>query len=272
MFNVIIYLAHQSKKHRAMINFNLLKIAIMVVLITTISSCNETDPETVIVEKTVVESVDSSAIRNDDPEKAEMENDILGLASKSEQEEKEIKELHKEIKALKTENDELKTRNNYQADVINVLATEKNPAISDDELNVRALVQSLNNAWGHIIGADDISELTNLFLPSYAVSMTSIGIDDKADVRMMTPNEFEDYANSIRKLKNTSLLVGNVNFVYFQGREGVYSIVYSAVLRIYKDDVATEDKSIISTVTVKQVDGQWKIGKYTWVSLGDEVR
>lgn len=252
-------------------NFNLFKITLTIAVIATISSCNETESETVVVEKTVVESVDSSAIRNEDPKKAEMENDILGLASKSEKEEKEIKELHKEVKDLKTENDDLKTRNNHQADVINVLAKENNPAISDDELNVRALVQNLNEAWGHIIGADDISELTNLFLPSYAVSMTAIGMDDKADVRMMMPEEFEKYANSIRKLSNTSLLVGNVNFIYFQGREGVYSIVYSAVLRIYKDDVATEDKSIVSTVTVKKVDGQWKIGKYSWVSLGDEV-
>jgi len=94
--------------------------------------------------------------------------------------------------------------------------------------------------------------------------MTSIGVDDKADVRMMIPNEFEEYANKIRKLKNTSLLVGNVNYIYTQGRDYIYSIVYTAILRIYQDDVATEDKSIVSTVTVKKEKGQWKIGKYSW--------
>jgi len=256
-----------------MIKFSLKSLVLFFIFISFFSSCNdEKKPETIIVEKTIIESVDSSAIRDDDPEKAEMESDILGLASKSEKEEKEIKELHKEIKDLKTENDDLKTRNNHQADVINVLATEKNPTISDDELNIRSLIQNLNNAWSNIIGAEDISELTNLFLPSYAVSMTSIGMDDKAAVRMMMPDEFEKYANSVRKLSNTSLLVGNVNFVYFQRRDGVYSIVYSAVLRIYKDDVATEDKSIVSTVTVKKLDNQWKIGKYSWVSLGDEIK
>jgi len=243
-----------------------------ILAITLFYGCSEPKTEEIIIEKTVVESVDSAAIRNNDPSKIEMEDDILGLASKNEQEEVEIKNLHKEIKKLKTENDDLKTRNNLQADVIGTLASEDSKPIPNDELQVRGVIQKLNDAWGSIIGAKNINSITNLFLPNYAVSMTSIGIDDKADVRMMLPEEFEQYANKIRKLKNTSLLVGNVNYIYAQGRDDIYSVVYTAVLRVYKDDVATEDKSIVATVTAKKVDGQWKIGKYSWTSLGNEIK
>ena len=242
-----------------------------ILAITLFYGCGEPKTEEIIIEKTVIESVDSTAIRNSDPSKTQMEDDILGLASKNKQEEVEIKNLHKEIKKLKTENDDLKTRNNLQADVIGTLANEDSQPIPNDELQVRGLIQNLNEAWGSIIGAKDISSITNLFLPNYAVSMTAIGIDDKADVRMMLPEEFEQYANKIRKLKNTSLLVGNVNYIYAQGRDDIYSVVYTAVLRVYKDDVATEDKSIVATVTAKKIDGQWKIGKYSWVSLGNEI-
>lgn len=237
------------------------------------SSCNEEqEPNTIVVEKTIVESVDSAAIVKNDTVVAHMENDILGLASSNSENKKEISELHKEVKVLKTENDSLKTLVHLKNDVIAKLITPKQVTISKNELEIRALVQNLNTAWGKLIGAENSDAITSLFLPNYAVSMTSIGIDDKGDVRMMLPEEFVQYANKIRKLENTSLLVGNVNYIYFEGREDVYSIVYSAVLRIYKDNVAIEDKSMVATLTVKKVDNQWKIGKYSWVTMGNELK
>ena len=88
----------------------------------------------------------------------------------------------------------------------------------------------------------------------------------------MFKEEFTDMLNEVRKRNDFSIQIGNVDYVYFDGRKDIYSIVYTAILRSYQDEVPVVDRSFVATVTVKREDNKWKIGKYSWTSLGHDLK
>lgn len=247
------------------------KFSFALITLFILNSCQtETPPvaEKEIETITEIQEVDSSEIVEEDSSFIALQEEVLGLSDENKADEKQIDELHADIKYLQTENDSLKTSLNQKNKVISTLLNEKNHPISQNEMEIRGLIQNLNKGWSTLIGAKDNTALTSLFLPSYAVSMVSVDMKDQAQVKMMLPDEFEQFANSIRKLKDVSMILGNVDYIYFDGREDVYSIVYNAVIRIYRDGKASEDRKMVATVTVKRSEGEWKIGKYSWVTLG----
>ena len=98
------------------------------------------------------------------------------------------------------------------------------------------------------------------------ISHASISI-----VKTMFKKEFNEMLNEVRKRKDFAVQIGNVDYVYFDGRKDIYSIVYTAIIRSYQDQIAVLDRSFVATVTVKRVEGKWKIGKYSWSSMGHEL-
>lgn len=236
-------------------------------------SCSEepTEPKEIIVEKTVVQEVDSAEIASNNPEMEKLHQEVLGLSEENKQEKQEVSHLNSQIKELNKENDSLKTSINQKDKIIAKLAAPEQKHITDDELHIRSLIQYLNNAWVNLPGANSTDYFIDLFLPEFSVSMVSVGIDDKATVKTMFKEEFTDMLNQVRKRKNFSIQIGNVDYVYFNGRNDIYSIVYTAVLRSYQDEVPVADRNFVATVTVKRVDGKWKIGKYSWSSMGTEL-
>ena len=245
----------------------------LITLTTLMVQC--TDPTTtekeVIVEKIVTESVDSAAIISEDTTIAYLEDEVLGLTQENQQEEHTINSLHSTIKGLNHDNDSLKTVINQKENAIKTLATSKQVKISHEELEVRGLIQELNNAWVNLPGSENTDDFMALFLPDFGVSMVSVGIDDEASVKMLYKDEFEKLLNTVRVKEGLTIQIGNVDYLFFDGRNDIYSIVYTAILRSYKDEVANEDRSFSATVTVKRVDNQWKIGKYSWVSMGHKL-
>jgi len=245
----------------------------LITLTTLMVQC--TDPTTtekeVIVEKIVTESVDSAAIISEDTTIAYLEDEVLGLTQENQQEEHTINSLHSTIKGLNHDNDSLKTVINQKENAIKTLATSKQVKISHEELEVRGLIQELNNAWVNLPGSENTDDFMALFLPDFGVSMVSVGIDDEASVKMLYKDEFEKLLNTVRVKEGLTIQIGNVDYLFFDGRNDIYSIVYTAILRSYKDEVANVDRSFSATVTVKRVDNQWKIGKYSWVSMGHKL-
>lgn len=252
--------------------FDLSIVASVVFASVLISSCASDSENEIIIEKTVVQNVDSAAIMEGDTTVSYLEDEVLGLTQQNEEEKQTIKGLNQKIQKLNSENDNLKTSINQKNKVIEGLANEKQKPIGNDELHARALVQSLNEAWVALPGAKNTDAFMTLFLPEFAVSMVSVGIDDKADVQMLYKDDFIQLLNRVRTRENLALQIGNVDFVYFDGRNDIYSIVYTAILRSYVDDVATVDRSFVATVTVKKLDGEFKIGKLSWASMGHDLQ
>jgi regulator of replication initiation timing len=250
------------------------KLIFSSLLVFAFSSCSEPKAETkeVIIEKTVVKEVDSAAIANDNPEMAKLQEEVLGLNKETEAEKQTISNLNSEVKSLNQENDSLKTSINQKDNIIRKLAAPDAHKISNEELQIRSLMQYLNNAWVNLPGANNTDYFLDLFLPEFSVSMLSVGIDDKAVVRTMDKADFTGMLNDVRKRKNFSIQIGNVDYVYFDGRNNIYSIVYTAILRSYQDEVPVMDRSFVATVTVKKVDDKWKIGKYSWAAMGHELK
>lgn len=228
--------------------------------------------ETVVVlEEIVTESVDSAAIISEDTTISYLEEEVLGLTQKNEEEQHTVNTLHSQVKILNKNNDSLKTVINQKEQVIKTLASSHQEKISRDELEIRGVVQDLNNAWVNLPGSENTDEFLSLFLPDFGVSMVSIDIDDKASDKMLNQDEFTQLLDNVRKTDGLTIQIGNVDFLYFDGRNDVYSIVYKAVLRSYQDEVANMDRSFSATITLKRVDGQFKIGKYSWVSMGHKL-
>lgn len=252
-------------------SFSILIGALVISL--TISSCagDEETVHEVIVEKTVIESVDSAAIIENDTTVAQLEGEVLGLTKQHNEEKQNVSHLNHQVKGLKTENDSLRTEINQKNRVIKNLATAKQKPITQEELQIRAVIQNLNTAWMELPGSKNNDAFLSLFLPNFAVSMVSIGLDDKAEVKMMIGDEFASFLDEVRKLKGFTLQIGNVDYVYFDGRNDVYSIVYTAILRSYKDEKPVMDRSFAATITLKRADNQWKIGKYSWASMGHKL-
>lgn len=257
-----------------------LQITALFLLIGTVSflnSCTEesTDVKEVIVEKTVVEtvveSVDSAAILESDPNVAILQEEVLGLNKKNQSEKQTIASLNSDVKKLNIENDSLRTSIHQKDNVIQNLAAPNQKKITTEELQIRALIQNLNNAWINLPASKNNDEFLTLFLPEFAVSMVSIGLDDEANVKMLYNEEFSQFLNDLRKKEGFTIQVGNVDYVFFDGRRDVYSIVYTAILRSYQNEVPVMDRSFSATVTVKRVDGNWKIGKYSWASMGHQL-
>ena len=247
--------------------------ASLILLTTLMVQCTEppvTEKE-VIVEKIVTESVDSAAIISEDTTVAYLEEEVLGLTQENEQEKHTVNSLHQKVKSLNHENDSLKTVVNQKEQVIKTLATKNQPKISHDELEIRGVIQELNNAWINLPGSKNTDDFLSLFLPDFGVSMVSVGIDDQASVKMLYKEEFDKLLNNVRKKEGLTIQIGNVDYLFFDGRNDIYSIVYTAILRSYQDEVANVDRSFSATVTLKKVDNQWKIGKYSWVSMGHKL-
>ena len=245
-------------------------LTVIAILMVQCSEPTVTEKE-VVVEKIVTESVDSAAIINEDTTITYLEEEVLGLTKKNEEEQHTVNTLHHKVKELNEDNDSLKTVINQKDQVIKTLATSSQEKISQNELQIRGVVQNLNNAWVNLPGSKNTDEFLSLFLPDFGVSMVSIGIDDKASIKMLYKDEFTKLLNNVRKTEGLTIQIGNVDFLYFDGRNDVYSIVYKAVLRSYQDEVANMDRSFSATVTLKKVDGQFKIGKYSWVSMGHKL-
>ena len=243
------------------------------VLVFSIVGCEESTPEVeeVIVEKVVVENVDSAEIIANDTSYIHMESELEGLSEENKKERQTISYLNKQVNSQQVENDSLMTVIHHKDDVISKLAVSKQEHISDIELHARAFVQNVNMAWKNLPGSSSNDEMLQYYLPSYGVSMVSVGLDEKAEVGMMYPEEFAKKLNGIRKKDGLSIQIGNVNFLYFDGTDNVYTIVYKAIFRVYENDVPKSDRAIVATITAKRVDGEFKIGKYSWVSMGHHI-
>lgn len=243
------------------------------VLVFSFVGCEESTPEVeeVIVEKVVVENVDSAEIIANDTAYVQMESELEGLTEENKKERQTVSYLNKQVNSQQAENDSLMTVIHHKDNVISNLAASNQEKISDIELHARAFVQNVNMAWKNLPGAPNNDEMLQYYLPNYGVSMVSVGLTEKAEVGMMYPEEFVKKLNGIRKTDGLTIQIGNVNFLYFDGEDDVYTIVYKAIFRVYQDDVPTSDRAIVATITAKKVDGEFKIGKYSWVSMGHHI-
>ncbi len=88
----------------------------------------------------------------------------------------------------------------------------------------------------------------------------------------MHKEEFSEMLAEVGSKENFTIQIGNVDYVYFDGRKDIYSVVYTAILRSYENEVPVIDRSFVATVTVKRIDSKWKIGKYSWVSMGHSLK
>lgn len=232
-----------------------------------ISSCNDhPEPKEIIQEKEVMEEVQNDTAIH------QLEEKILGLTQKNNSEKQTIKSLNSQVRLLHAENDDLKTTIHQKNAIISKLTTKDQPQIAGNELQIRLLIQNLNKAWVDLPRSESTDEFLALFLPQFAVSMVSIRLDDKAEVKTLDRNEFAALLEKVRKRDNLTIQIGNVNFVYFNGRNNLYSIVYTAILRSYEDEVASMDRSFVATITVKKHEGQWLIGKYSWAAMHQDLK
>lgn len=243
-----------------------------ILLLTQLTSCAEPETKEVVIEKTVVQEVDSGKIANENPDIKQLQKEVLGLSEEAKAEKQTIKKLNKEVKDLQTKNDQLRSEINHKNRVISSLTTKNQKKISREELEIRSLMQDLNSAWMKLPGVENTDYFLDLFLPEFEVSMVSIGIDDKATVKTMRKEEFSGMLKEVSKKEDFTIQIGNVDYVYFDGRNEIYSVVYTAILRSYENEVPVVDRSFVATVTVKRVENQWKIGKYSWVSMGHSLK
>lgn len=255
-----------------MASFSTLKFITSFVLLFSLIACSENDPKKIVIEKTVIKDVDSVAIVNENPEMAKLQKEVLGLSNETQVEKQTIVKLNTQVKTLRKDQDSLRTLLNQKDNVIKQLAVSKQHEISEDELQIRALVQYLNKAWMSLPGAGTSDYFLDLFSPEFTVSMLSIGMDDDGIVKTMNKDEFKKMLDGVRKRDDFTIQIGNVDYVYFNGRKDLYSIVYTAILRSYQNEVPVNDKSFVATVTVKRLDGKWKIGKYSWTSMGHDLQ
>jgi len=152
----------------------------------TISCTDDANPVTeVVVEKTVIQNVDSAKIISSDTTVTFLESEVLGLTDENKKEKQLVSFLNGQVKSLNKENDSLRTDINQKKQAIKGLANAKQKPISHEELGARALIQDLNTAWVSLPGAENTDAFMSLFLPDFAVSMVSVGIDDQAEVKML---------------------------------------------------------------------------------------
>jgi len=144
----------------------------------------------------------------------------------------------------------------------------KEPIISNEEKEIREMIESMNNSWQKLFETKDENEILQYFAPAYLINQVSIYHDDSGNIQSYTHEEFPKYLKNIIKRKGYKYEFSNVRFLDIEIKNNTYfNTVYKCQLVEISDKNKKITSSIIITVTGKRMENRWKIGNYSWVNF-----
>lgn len=244
-----------------------LKFTALLIVSLSVFSCVKKEAPVVEVKNNTIDSLDmvkfADSLNLRESQYTDLIDSINTLQTKSDLfyrkihiQDKEISQLSSQLRLLEKENQVLKGKN-------------KKPKISKAERSLQNMVFKMHEAWIQLTKEKDTEVLMKYFNPHFLISRIAINADDTANVSQFSHDDFGKYLETnILDKDGISIEFDDVEFLDIQTRNNTYfNVAYRCSMGTYKNDKLLETSATLVTITGKNIEGEWGISSYSWVSF-----
>jgi hypothetical protein len=161
--------------------------------------------------------------------------------------------------------------------VLIVMGQEKNESIikdldektqlNEDEVTIGKLVIRLEQTIFKTNSTSGTKELYKFFLPRFSANLVSIDREGKGSIAIINHENMKDhYANLIEK-EDAYYKIVNIDFLDTEIVSEVFNMAYKTLIEYYEGDKHISNQTILTTLTGRLNNKEWKIGNYARTSI-----
>lgn len=142
--------------------------------------------------------------------------------------------------------------------------------LDEDIIKLGKLALKLDQSLFEVLNEESApEEIRKYFLPRFSANFVTINKDGQGSIAIVTHENIGDHLGSIQEDQQSYKIV-NIDFLDTKVAGDVFNMAYKTKVETYLNGEFYAELSILTTLTGKREDHNWRIGSYSSTSIAFE--
>lgn len=142
--------------------------------------------------------------------------------------------------------------------------------LDEDEVKLGKLALQMDQKLFEVLnGESKLDAVKKYFLPRFSANFVSIDKNGVGQIAIVTHENFGEHLDNYTD-KKTSYKIVNIDFLDTKVAGDIFNMAYKTIVEVYVDGELNSIQSILTTLTGKRDDYNWRIGSYSSTSIAFE--